>query len=68
MITKKDALDYFNQILKLEEKMALIYHQTIKKISDTSIINKLKRLEQEEYEHADAVQNLKDLLKQYWKD
>nr|NGX30027.1 hypothetical protein [Candidatus Anoxychlamydiales bacterium] len=22
MITKKDALDYFNQILKLEEKMA----------------------------------------------
>ena len=68
MITKKDALDYFNQILKLEEKMALIYHQTIKKISDSSIINKLKRLEQEEHEHADAVQNLKDLLEQYWKD
>ncbi len=68
MITKQDALSYFNQILKMEKTMADIYHDMIQKIKEPHILKELQILENDEYVHADAVQNLKDLLDKYWKD
>lgn len=67
MITKKDAEDYLNQMLETEFKMKKSYMELVQKLSDIELKNQFLHMSQEEQEHADIVQQLKDLLEVYWR-
>jgi len=68
MITKEDALSYYDQMLASELKMAKGYKNLHTKLHDQKLKKRFAAIEKEEYIHAEAVQELKDKLKEYWKD
>jgi len=68
MITKKDAKDYYNQMLATEKKMEVFYSNLITKIKDRALIEQFSEMVTDEKEHGKVVQELMDLLDVYWKD
>jgi rubrerythrin len=68
MISKEDALEYFDQMYALEKKMEKQYSELSKKVSDSELKRNFLRLQKEEQEHGKKVQELKNLLDVYWPD
>jgi len=68
MITKLDALGYFNQILKMEKEMEKVYNDMVLKVKDADLIKQLKSLANDEHFHAEKVLILIGDLDKYWKE
>ena len=68
MITKQDAKNYLNLMLKTENTMASVYNELASKISDVELQKHFLQMVKEEHDHARLVQELIALVDKWRED
>ena len=68
MISKEDVDKYLEEIEKSEEHMARNYIKLAKNVLDSSLKEKFRSLEHDEYAHIKQLQELKICLVKNWEE